>query len=147
MEPSKELLMIATVLDRFPTPDCAQLLGLDIIAADAAKGWVRVGFIAKQEFCNASGAIQGGILAAMLDDTMGPAVLIKTNAEFYPTTIDMNVSFLAAARPGPLFGEASVLQLGKTIAFLEANLTDTHGKLVARATSSVRLAPMQRVLA
>ena len=135
--------MIATVLDHFPTPDCAQLLGLDIIAADAARGWVRVGFIAKQEFCNASGAIQGG----MLDDTMGPAVLIRTNAEFYPTTIDMNVSFLAAARPGPLFGEASVLQLGKTIAFLEAKLTDTHGKLVARATSSVRLAPMQRVLA
>jgi uncharacterized protein (TIGR00369 family) len=134
--------MIATILDRYPTPRCAQLLGLDILEADAKKGWIRVGFVAKQEFCNASGAIQGGFLTAMLDDTMGPAVIIMTNAELYPTTIDMNVIFLASARPGPLFGEATVLQLGKTIGFIEASLVDARGAKIARATSSVRLRPM-----
>lgn len=135
--------MIATILDRYPTPSCALLLGLDILDADAERGWIRVGFIAKQEFCNASGTIQGGFLTAMLDDTMGPAVLIMTKAELYPTTIGMSVSFLAAAGPGPLFGEATVIQLGKTIAFVEACLTDTQGRVIARATSSVRLRPMR----
>jgi len=138
--------MIATILDRYPTPQCALLLGLDILDADAARGWVRVGFVAKPDFWNASGTIQGGFLTAMLDDTMGPAILIMTKAELYPTTIDMNVSFLASARPGPLFGEATVVQLGKTVGFVEACLTDAQGVKIARATSSVRLRPMQNVM-
>jgi len=134
--------MIATVLDRFPTPPCARMLGLDILDADAERGWVRIAFHAKTDFCNASSAIQGGMLVAMLDDTMGPAILIMTRAESYPTTIDMTVNFLAPARPGPLFGEATVLQLGKTIGFVEARLTDGQGRTVATGTSSVLLRPM-----
>ena len=138
--------MIATVLDRYPTPPCAKLLGLDILDADAARGWIRIRFEAPPSFCNASGSIQGGFLTAMLDDTIGPAVLIATDAEFYPTTINLNVSFLAAARPGTLFGEATILQRGKTIGFVEATLHDAESRLIAKATSSVRLAPMHKAL-
>jgi acyl-coenzyme A thioesterase PaaI-like protein len=38
-----------------------------------------------------------------------------------------------------------VVQLGKTIAFLEASLTDSAGALVARATSTARLVPAKRL--
>jgi uncharacterized protein (TIGR00369 family) len=139
--------MFATVLDRFPTPPCAKLLGIDVLDARPNDGWVRVRFEARPEFCNASGNIQGGILAAMLDDTMGPAVLITTNAETMPTTIDMSVSFLAPAKPGPLIGEAIVIQLGKTVGFVEARLADEMGLIVARATASVRLIPLHKAMA
>lgn len=139
----QEIARFATVLDRYPTPPCAKLLGLDILDADPARGWVRVRFEAAADFRNASGAIQGGLLTAMLDDTMGPAVLIMTGARLYPTTIAMSVIFLAPARPGELVGEATVLQLGKTIGFVEASLTDGAGVVIARATSSVRLRAMQ----
>jgi len=134
--------MFATVLDRYPTPPCAKLLGLDILDADPARGWVRIRFEAAADFQNASGAVQGGLLTAMLDDTMGPAVLIMTGAKVYPTTVSMTVNFLASARCGPLFAEATVLQLGKTIGFVEAHLTDVDGAMIARATSSVRLRAM-----
>jgi uncharacterized protein (TIGR00369 family) len=139
--------MFATVLDRFPTPACAKLLGLDVIDAKPNDGWVRIRFEARPEFCNASGNVQGGILAAMLDDTMGPAVLITTNAEMMPTTIDMHVSYLAPARPGVLIGEAMVVQLGKTVGFVEARLADEMGLIVARATASVRLVPLAKAMA
>jgi uncharacterized protein (TIGR00369 family) len=139
--------MFATVLDRFATPPCARMLGLEILDARPNDGWVRVRFEARPEFCNASGNVQGGILAAMLDDTMGPAVLITTHAETMPTTIDMSVSFLAPARPGPLFGEAMVVQLGKTVGFIEARLADEMGLIVARATASVRLVPLHKAMA
>lgn len=139
--------MFATVLDRFPTPPCAKLLGIDILDARPNDGWVRVRFEARPEFCNASGNVQGGMLAAMLDDTMGPAVLITTNAETMPTTIDMSVSFLAPAKPGPLIGEAIVIQLGKTVGFVEARLADEMGLIIARATASVRLIPLRKATA
>jgi uncharacterized protein (TIGR00369 family) len=136
-----------TVLDRFPTPPCAQLLGWTLLEHDPAKGWVKLAFEAKREFLNPAGFVQGGMLSAMLDDTMGPALLLMTGGRFYTTTIDMNVSFLAPAKPGRLFGEGRVVQMGKTIAFLEAQLTDANGVVVAKATSSARLVPVDRLAA
>lgn len=130
---------IATVLDRFPRPACAELLGLEIVGARPCDGWVRIAFKARPEFCNPAGFIQGGFLAAMLDDTMGPAVLIHTDGATYTATINMNVSFLAPARPGRLYGEGQVVQLGKTVGFVEARLLDEAGTWLARANASVRL--------
>ena len=100
--------MIPSVLDRFDTPPCASLLGFDLMDADKAKGTVRVRFTARPEFRNASGHVQGGLLAAMLDDTLGPAVLIATDARTLPVTIALNVTFLAPAKPGTIFGEGWV---------------------------------------
>ena len=139
--------MFPTVLDRFDTPPCARMLGIDIVDARPEDGWVRVRFNARPEFCNASGNVQGGILAAMLDDAMGPAVLIMTQARTVPTTISMTVTYLAPARPGALFGEANVIQLGKTVGFVEASLSDEAGRVVARASASVRLVSLQKAMA
>lgn len=126
---------------RFPTPPCAITLGWELLGADPEAGTIRVGFEGRLEFCNPAGHVQGGFLAAMLDDTMGPAVLVKTDGAYFTPTIDLNVSFLAPARPGRLIGEGKILQLGKTIAFLEGSLFDHEERLVARATASARLVP------
>lgn len=140
-------MSIPTVLDRFQTPPCATLLDLDILEADRDGGIVKIAFTARPEFCNAAGNVQGGFLAAMLDDCMGPAILIATDAEAYPSTIDLNVQFLAPAKPGRLVGKARLIQLGKTIGFVEAALEDANGHMVARATSSVRITAMNKVVA
>jgi acyl-coenzyme A thioesterase PaaI-like protein len=51
----------------------------------------------------------------------------------------MTVNFLAPAKPGPITGEASVTQLGKTVAFVEGRLTGEDGTILATATASARL--------
>lgn len=136
----------ATALDRLPRPPCAELLGWHVVDARPGDGWIRIGFEARPEFVNPAGAIQGGFLAAMLDDTMGPAVFAATEGALYTATIDMTVSYLKPARIGPLFGEGQVLQLGRTVAFIEARLMDGDGAVVARATSSARLVATDRAL-
>jgi len=138
--------MIATALDRLPAPPCAQLLGWKVLDARPGDGWIRIGFEGRPEFRNPAGFIQGGFLAAMLDDTMGPAVFAATEGALYTAGIDMTVSFLKPARVGPLFGEGQVVQLGKTVAFIEAALTDPDGGVVARATSSARLVAATKAL-
>jgi len=80
----------------------------------------------------------------MLDETMGPVVLLKTGGAMYPSSIDVNVSFLSAARPGPLFGEGEVIRLGKTVGFVQGMLLDDDGRVIARASSSVMLVPAER---
>jgi uncharacterized protein (TIGR00369 family) len=131
--------MPPSIFDAFPKPPCAELLGWRLIDLDAARGWIRVGFDARPAFRKPAGFIQGGLLAAMLDDTMGPAALVMTEGRAFTASIDMTVSFLNPARPGPLFGEGTVVQLGRTVAFLQAELRDEAGSLIARATSSARM--------
>jgi uncharacterized protein (TIGR00369 family) len=131
--------MVETIMDNFAMPPCAKLLGWHMIEADPEQRTVKIGFEGKPEFCNPAGFIQGGLLSAMLDDTMGPAVLIHTNGAVYTATISLTVNFLSPARVGKLIGEARVTQLGKTIAFVEAKLTDEQGTVVATATSTGRV--------
>ena len=93
-------MSIPSVLDRFPQPPCAAHLGFDLLEADCERGFVKIAFFARPEFCNPRGQVQGGFLTAMLDDCMGPALLIATDAAVFPTTIDLHVQFLAPAVQG-----------------------------------------------
>jgi uncharacterized protein (TIGR00369 family) len=139
MQGAKEAPMIATALDHLTAPPSSKLLGWHLLDARPSEGWIRIGFEGKQEFCNPAGFIQGGILSAMLDDTMGPAVFVMTDGKRYTATITMTVNFLAPARPGAIVGEATVTQLGKTIAFVEGRRMAEGGTLLATATASARL--------
>ena len=131
--------MIATAFDDFTAPPSSKLLGWHLIDARPAEGWIRIGFDGKRDFCNPAGFVQGGILSAMLDDTMGPAVFVMTDGKLYTATITMTVNFLAPAKPGKLIGEASVTQLGKTVAFVEGRLMSEAGIVLATAMTSARL--------
>jgi len=131
--------MIATALDNFTAPPSSQLLGWHLIDARPKDGWIRIGFDGKTAFCNPAGFVQGGILSAMLDDTMGPAVFVRTDGRLYTATISLTVNFLAPARPGPIIGEAEVVQLGKTVAFVAGKLMAEDGTLLATATANARL--------
>jgi uncharacterized protein (TIGR00369 family) len=131
--------MISTALDGFTAPPSSRLLGWRLLDARSSDGWVRIGFDGKPEFCNPAGFIQGGILSAMLDDTMGPAVFVMSEGRLYTATITMTINFLAPAKVGRITGEANVTQLGKTIAFVAGRLTADNGTVLATATTSARL--------
>jgi uncharacterized protein (TIGR00369 family) len=138
--------MIKTALDDITMPPVAQLLGWRVLDARPDEGWLKLGFDAKQDFCNPAGFIQGGMLSAMLDDTMGPAVFVMTRGRSYTTTVSLTVNFLASARPGPITAEAKVAQLGKTIAFVEGKLMAEDGTVIATATAVERLLDAARAI-
>ncbi len=60
---------------QLPPPASAKTLGIEFVAIDGEHGTIEVKFEARPEFLNPMGNVQGGFLAAMLDDTMGPAQL------------------------------------------------------------------------
>jgi uncharacterized protein (TIGR00369 family) len=127
-----------SVFDNFPLPPASKLLGWTLRDVDTAAGTIEIGFTADERFVNPAGTVQGGFLAAMLDDTQGPALFAMTNGEVYAPTIDFTVSFVKAARPGRFVGKGRVVNLGRTVVFTEAELFDEAGELVARATFSSR---------
>jgi uncharacterized protein (TIGR00369 family) len=139
--------VLKTVLDDIPAPPSAKLLGWRLLDARPWDGWLKVGFDGRPEFCNPAGFIQGGILSAMLDDSMGPAVFVTSDGRFYATTISLTVNFIAPARPGPLIVEAQVIQIGKSIAFMEGKLIANDGTVLATASTTARLIEAAKALA
>jgi uncharacterized protein (TIGR00369 family) len=138
--------MIKTALDTIEAPPSARLLGWRVLDVKPAEGWICVGFDGSAAFCNPAGFIQGGILSAMLDDTMGPAVFAMTDGRLYTATVSMTVNFIFPAEPGPIIGEARVIQLGRTIAFMEGRLDRPDGQRIATATANARLLESARAL-
>ena len=128
-----------SVFTRLPAPPAAETLGWELISEDPAAGTIEIAFHPGRAFLNPHGTVQGGFVAAMLDDTMGPALVSMTDGACIPSSLDMNVSFLRPVKPGRVIGRGRVVKLGKSLAFLEAELFDEAGELLARATSTARV--------
>jgi uncharacterized protein (TIGR00369 family) len=113
---------------------------LGVQVDDAGEGWVRLRVPIGDGLRNAAGApVHGGVLSALVDMAVGGALgTTHDNAAggVGQTTLDLNVSFLAAAGDGDIVAEGRLLRRGRSIAFGEARITDGAGKLVAvgRAT-------------
>jgi uncharacterized protein (TIGR00369 family) len=124
---------------RKPAPPAATLLGFKLLEIDPEQGTLRAQFEAKPEFLNPQGNVQGGFLAAMLDDTLGPALVATLRADQHAPTLELKVSFLRPARAGALIGEGRVVSKGSSIAFLSGELRDPGGELIATATATARI--------
>ena len=124
---------------RVPLPAAAVTLGWELVAVDPEEGTIEVAFTAGRAFLNPAGVVQGGFLAAMLDDTMGPALVCGLEpGDFAPTT-DLHVQFLRPARAGRLTGRGRVVRRGRDVAFLAGELVDQEGAVVAVATATAQI--------
>ncbi len=59
---------------RLPLPPCTQSLGAQFL--EVGDGYCRLRFPAREEYKQAGGVVQGGFLAAMLDDCLGVAIYL-----------------------------------------------------------------------
>jgi uncharacterized protein (TIGR00369 family) len=131
--------MVQSIFDRFPAPPCAELLGWKLVSESPEEGRIEIAFHPTKEMLNPRGTVQGGFIAAMLDDTMGPALVSMTGGKEVAASIDINVSFIRPVMPGRVIGRGRVVSRTKSTAFLEAELFDLEENLLARSTSSARI--------
>lgn len=129
-----------SVEGRVALPPAATTLGLELIDADVEQSTVEVAFTATEAFTTPRGDVLEGFLAAMLHDTVGPALLATLEPGESIETHDLNATFMAPAYPGRLVGRGHVLRRDGNFAFVEAALSDTENRLVAVATATLRVA-------
>lgn len=126
-------------------PPAARLLGCKVLEAEPGSGRIRMQFEASEDFTNPLGHVQGGFVAAMLDDTMGPALAttLESADEFGPT-LELKVNFLRPAVPGTLVATGEVVHRGNSVAFLRGELRDADGELLATASATARIVRVTR---
>jgi uncharacterized protein (TIGR00369 family) len=124
---------------RADLPSSAVTLGFELLALDTEAGTIEVAFTATDGFLNPRGVVQGGFLAAMLDDTLAPALVATLGPGRYAPTLDLHVQFLRPARPGRLIGRGRVVRRGRDFGFIAGELTDEEGEVVAVATATAQI--------
>ena len=123
------------------TPPAALLLGREIVSVDQQSGEVRLRFIARAEFANRHGTVQGGMLAAMLDSATGNAVMAKLASYLTAVTTRLDTQFLKPAALGAVIASARITHQDERTAQVSAELTDSEGKIVATARAELRVRP------
>ena len=124
-------------------PPTSALLGMTVLGVDREAGTIRLKYEPKPEFANPMGNVQGGFIVAMLDDAAALAAVVKSGARIVVPTLELKTSFFGVAKFGaPLFAEGRCVRLGKRIAFMEADLTDGDGKLLARLSTTALPTPL-----
>ena len=124
---------------RAAPPPAAGLLGWELVAIDPEAGTIEVAFAATEQFLNPFGMIQGGLLAAMLDDTLGPALVATLAPGTSAPTTDLHVQFLRPARPGRLVGRGRIVRRGRDVGFMAGELVDASGQVVATAMATAQI--------
>jgi uncharacterized protein (TIGR00369 family) len=141
--PEKYPPNIQAILKR-PAPG-AVVLGQELIDIDVERGRVVVAYSTTDQLANRYGAIHGGMTAAMLDDVISLASGLTIEWGQITPTLEMKVSYIAQGKVGSrIVAEARTVRRGGTVMFLEADLKDETGKLIATASSTVMIAQMKR---
>ena len=88
---------------------------------------------------NPIGSVHGGYAATLLDSACGCAVHSRLTASQAYTTLELKIAYHKPITKdtGLLRAEGLVLSFGRRVAFAEAKLIDTGGKLYASATSTL----------
>jgi uncharacterized protein (TIGR00369 family) len=88
------------------------------------------------EFWNPVGVLHGSVTHALIDTTMGGAVVSALGTGKRQSTIELKVSYLRPVKEGRITAESRVTRQGKRIWFLDSQVTDESGELVATGSAS-----------
>ena len=115
-------------------PPIARLLGFVLKAIEPGRAVFEMQVDGRHH--NPMGTLHGGIYCDLADAAMGYAYAATLGEGETFTTVELKINFLRAVRQGRLTAEARVVKAGSALGYVECDVTDQAGKLVARAAST-----------
>ena len=124
--------LVERVLDS--KPPIARLIGFDAqkIGNGHAVSFMKSG----PQHANPMGTLHGGVMCDLADAAMGMAFASTLAPEECFTTISLSINFFRPVWQSALRAEAQVTNRGKNVGYVECEVKDGEGKLVARANST-----------
>src|SRR3954462_7314892 len=117
-----------------PPPPIGRLLGF--VLKEIEPGRAVFEMQADERHHNPLGTLHGGVYADLADAAMGWAYAATLGESESFTTIELKVNFLRAVRQAILTAEARVVKAGSTLGYVECEVKDEQGRLVAKAAST-----------
>ena len=107
--------------------DFIALVGAD--APEAADGRATLTVDVDERHLNPAGTVHGGMLATLVDTTMGAAIRSAVDDET-PATSQLSITYLHPGKPGRLVVTATVRKRGERLTVCEADVEQDGTSLV-----------------
>src|SRR5262245_43458629 len=117
-----------------PPPPIARLLGFVLKSIEPGRAVFELE--AGEAHHNPMGTLHGGVYCDLADAAMGYAYASTLGEGESFTTVELKINFLQAVRKATLTAEARVVKAGSSLGYVECDVKDQTGKLVARASST-----------
>jgi uncharacterized protein (TIGR00369 family) len=112
----------------------AHLIGFE--AKEIGDGRATVTLTAGPQHANPMGTLHGGILCDIADAAMGMAFASTITPEESFTTVELKINFFRPVWEACLKAQGKVVRRGRSLGYVECEITDERGQLVAKAAST-----------
>jgi uncharacterized protein (TIGR00369 family) len=117
-----------------PPPPVARLVGFTLKEIEPGRAVFEMQ--ADQRHHNPMGTLHGGVFCDLADAAMGMAYAATLAEGESFTTVELKINFLRAVRQATLTAEGKVVKAGATVGYVECEVKDGQGRLVAKAAST-----------
>lgn len=116
---------------------------IDLKVEEVRHGFARIRIPFQDKHLRPGGTISGPVMMTAADTAMYVAILGSLGEMAMAVTSNLNINFLKRPEQKDLLAEATILKLGKRIAFCEVGLRcEGSDELVAHVTGSYSLPPV-----
>ena len=117
-----------------PPPPIAHLIGFTLEEIEPGRAVFQLA--ADERHHNPMGTLHGGVYCDLADAAMGYAYAATLADGESFTTVELKINFLRAVHRATLTAEAKVIKAGATLGYVECDVKDDQGRLVAKAAST-----------
>jgi uncharacterized protein (TIGR00369 family) len=116
----------------------AAMLGITV--EEVKRDYCRMRMPFRSSLEQPAGVVHGGAIASLIDSVVVPAIGSAYDAEVAYATIDLHVQFLAGLRQEDAIAEGWIVQRGRSIVFVEAEVVgEATGAVVARGQMTYKV--------
>jgi uncharacterized protein (TIGR00369 family) len=119
---------------KLPRAPIAELIGFEITSGGDGRAVMTLQ--AGPQHANPMGTLHGGVLCDIGDAAMGYAFASTLREGETFTTVDLRVNFLRPVWNAVLRAEANVVHRGRTVGYVECDVTDERQRVVAKLSST-----------
>lgn len=121
-------------------PPFLELFKGQIASVDVERQSVEMRFEVGTDLCHSVDIVQGGFITAMLDAAMSHALFACDDTVVGVSSLEISTRYLEATRAGRLRATGRIVRLSYKTAFVEGELFDEAGKLLATTQSVAKVA-------
>ena len=112
----------------------AHLIGFEV--KEIGDGRATVTLAAGPQHANPMGTLHGGVLCDIADAAMGMAFASTLAPGESFTTVELKINFFRPVWEARLKAEAKVVRRGRSMGYVECEILDERGQLIAKAAST-----------
>jgi uncharacterized protein (TIGR00369 family) len=122
----------------------ARLIGFE--ATDISDGRATVILSTGPQHANPMGTLHGGILCDIADAAMGIAFATTLSPDESFTTVELKINFFRPVWKAELKAVATLVQRGRSIGYVECDVTDEQNRLIAKSSSTCMVLQGEKAL-